>query len=479
MRLFWLVMFLFTAASAQEPEPEIEGRPRWPFQKKERQESAEVVDEVSAEIAEGSENLRPKIELPKVWRKIREGRASAKSRQAEEAAQASLEKSGDSSKTRNSKPKSRPSAQPKLSPMPNWSPESKESDAETELGGSLWPEPTDEPRLAYFSDMPDTEPPILTNGPVKAVPLLAKANEDAAVTEFSAEFTQDSGSDSGVVVAKPILETLKLEARPVLWTEDELRTELEVAAGFLIDPQHLLTEQKREDLRYVLGLHASETPFHAHVVVLGRDQELPEGLSPEILRQNWFVGDEQMLVIYHYGLPAAAQFNWGLVDAGEVDKSVTDAFLVSCAIEALAVDDPDEQLERFTAELSVRLRRFGQRLPGSSPYFPEPKPFVFLENAETTEELPPTVAVEELAESESLLRLLFGAGLIISLAAAGIAWRRFRAQIEPEGPIFLPDTSVYPRLGAPHGGGGHAVVVFGTDDRNHAFDRLLHPRELR
>lgn len=242
---------------------------------------------------------------------------------------------------------------------------------------------------------------------------------------------------------------------PVEFAEAALRKAVnEAPQSYLIDPLHLLTEQQSSDIDHQLASHALESPMTVAMLLMPSGHGLPDGLSAQELRRRWFGDEPIMLLVYSLGNPGAAEIVWR---NAELPIEAQQAIWASCVRESLVAHDPFHQLERFSFELSVRLywyyfddqtgppgRNAGAPQLAASPvrqWPPEPAP----------------LAVSRWVQ-ENWIASAAGACVVAALILIlGLVRLRISRR-----PILLPDVEICPRLGAPHAGGGHAVIHFGS-----------------
>ncbi|NNC88863.1 MAG: hypothetical protein HKN82_10445 [Akkermansiaceae bacterium] len=224
-------------------------------------------------------------------------------------------------------------------------------------------------------------------------------------------------------------------------------------AGFILDPQELLSRQEFLDRVSFLEYHAGDSEVDLYVYLFDARQELPEGVTIEsVFSQNFADGGPTALVFYFLGMPEKAQ----MVVSDAIRASVTAEELQrarKAAIqEAFEKSDPADQLDNFSVELSIRLYWFEKAMT-----IPEATP------ATATSEGAPSARVEPPEpEPQRIKPLLRGVGILSFLALAGglgwlgrlIADRRMR--------YVFPDLDGGPLLGAPHAAGVGAVVSFSS-----------------
>ncbi|MFT5470738.1 MAG: hypothetical protein ACI8UO_005869 [Verrucomicrobiales bacterium] len=335
------------------------------------------------------------------------------------------------SKSKSSRSRSPVRSRVGLGPLPAWSEaDLDESDGSPVLGGALWPAEARPTPLGVAAE----------NIIIAAEPL--EAGPDPGKPDF----------ENMLVIPPPPLPDPEID--PEIQHEAEARAVAEqlaaTPASYLIDPQHLLTEQEGEDIEHFLAYHARETAVSVAMLILPSGLNLPAEVSTAELRRKWFGDEPVILLVYSLGNPGAAEIVWQ--NAG-MPLEAQQAIWSACLSESLVAHDPFNQVQRFLTELEVRLYwYYVEDQPESAPELD-----LVAWNAESTSPALPVVQKE-------FNWPILGAGIsgfAALIVMISIIRRRRSAQ-----PVLLPEIEVCPRLGAPYGGGGHAVINFGTSSES-------------
>lgn len=317
-----------------------------------------------------------------------------------------------------------------LAPLPGWSEEESDDGVDSRvLGGSLFPAEARPGPLGVPSDNIIFAAEPLETGP-----------------------DPDQPDFENMLVIPPDPPPLAPEAEPdrKLAEVAELVERLsETPTSFLIDPQQLLTEQEKHDIDHFLAYHAREASVSVAMLMLPSGLELPVGISFSELRRQWFGDEPVMLVVYSLGNPGATELIW---QDASMPLEAQQAIWASCLGESLVARDPFNQAERFLTELAVRLYWY------HADDLPDARPELDLLADETTSE---SISPEAAAFPEFFNGRIAAAaaGAFVLLTSIVVLVRRRRLA----GPHLLPEIEICPRLGAPHAGGGHAVISFGSN----------------
>ena len=216
----------------------------------------------------------------------------------------------------------------------------------------------------------------------------------------------------------------------------------------LHDPQQLLTPAQRAELTALVAqsLNARGT-FLTSVVVVPAGEQIPVALHPPELLQQWYGSRMGVLVIYFLGQPDRTQaFFSPSVRQGYRSEDLRQVMDFGVR-ESARMTAPVAQLQRFCYKTAIRLDRLHRRGVVSP-----------------TDEPGPVAAVAPAVPDTGLWW-----AFAIGVQAAGLAvaavwwWRRRRTEPGHDGaPIYLPAQDFVARLGAPHAGGGGAVMPFGA-----------------
>jgi hypothetical protein len=233
----------------------------------------------------------------------------------------------------------------------------------------------------------------------------------------------------------------------------------------LIDPESHVSETQKEDLLRFLEFHARDARIKAYVVVTDRDQTVPKTADLSNIASGSLTSQDSCLAVYPLGEPWRAR----LFLSAAIHKSVSPDYLTSlvqdCAKDAQLVNDPLEQLHRFTVRLSIRLFWLEKLIAAG-----QPAPQVA-----TREDIPSDIIVKrEAALNEALLeRDMAGRrkkvdgwsvvfGILLSLAGGAVTYAalRYRRRRLIGFVWMLPEIETRPRLGGEFSGGGGASIAY-------------------
>lgn len=241
----------------------------------------------------------------------------------------------------------------------------------------------------------------------------------------------------------------------------------------LFDPNPVLPETQGETLRRLLSYHAEESAMTANMLLLDENQKLPAGMDLARIAGGRLLEGHQCLVVYALGQPLRSRLFMSHKVTAVVPASYLQTLLRACVADSLQATEPEEQLQRFATQLSIRLIWMERAYPGAFRAVAQPEPPPVLQA--TQQDPMPEVSPPSPAEALPLLdqaRDIWGrswpaaawslGGLIVLgiLTSLGLkTLRRKRSQtvwILPE----LPAKN-QTRLGGPHCGGGGAWVKYG------------------
>lgn len=127
--------------------------------------------------------------------------------------------------------------------------------------------------------------------------------------------------------------------------------------GALVDPQHLLSMQEREDMKYALAQHEKESDIPIYVYLFDGKQKLPDGYTPqEVYEESFTENTEPVVLVYYYmGAPGRSDFLLAGGVSGEVPEWQVRELLWNSAHKAGEKSDAFDQLSGFVGPLSMRL----------------------------------------------------------------------------------------------------------------------------
>ncbi len=258
---------------------------------------------------------------------------------------------------------------------------------------------------------------------------------------------------------------------------------------FLVDPQHLLTEQKSNDLSRFLEFHSDEAKFHIYVLVLGETQVIPKNVSLKNLHSEWFDKDPTALMVYYREHPEKTQLVFNSSVGSTLPKSVFDRILENCLREGASTENAPDQIEKMSVELSIQLYWL-TRLIDRQTEMKQKAAVVPIQSGNTTQ-IVDTLAVESPAVVAALkendntapvitvetadmtnirlninwfsVSLLSGAVTVLVGIFWGIRWWRRRNGMAGN-PMLFPDCEVSHRLGGEFSGGTFVAMSFEIGD---------------
>lgn len=217
-------------------------------------------------------------------------------------------------------------------------------------------------------------------------------------------------------------------------------------AGVFADPGRWIRGRSQAQMESLVQRWLNEQCiFKTTVLILGPGMELPADFDPEALRQRWFAGQDQaLLVLYFYGQPERTQAVFSPAVRAAYGAALVKSVVDAAVKEAGRVTGGPEQFERICYKMSVRLHWLSRtRMPEADQ---------LAENQ--------TAAASQ-AWQRSGLKVLGWVLATASGLAALLFWKRGRSLRAGEGePVLLPEWEFEPRFGAPHCGGFSAVINF-------------------
>jgi hypothetical protein len=225
-------------------------------------------------------------------------------------------------------------------------------------------------------------------------------------------------------------------------------------ASYLMDPQELLSRQEFRDRENFLDYHAGDSEINLYIYLFDEEQELPEGRHiREVLESRFGGNGPTALVFYYLGMPERTEmeFSEDIRSAVAVEERV--GALRTSIEESLEKSEESDQLDNFSAELSIRLYWFEKGMSG--PIVMPVSSAGALINPDLLGNTP--VAVSKGVGLGSMTHLVWGIALLV--LAAGLGWvGRILAQRRVH--YLFPEVESDALLGAPHAAGVGAVISF-------------------
>ena len=227
-------------------------------------------------------------------------------------------------------------------------------------------------------------------------------------------------------------------------------------AGYLVDPQGMLSRQQQKDQQSFLEYHAGDSDIDLYIYLFDEKQEVPpEGEITSVFRRHFSRGKGlSALVYYNVGDPERSTLVMSPEVYSVVPSTAVKGALIYAKQQAKTKSEPASQLESFSAGLSIRLDWVERELAdargqGHELVAADPNQEIVVVNAE---EAP----VKEVV-SES--KVLLGLGIVVVfLLLIGIGL--FILKVQRKKSYLFPEVEVKPLLAAPHAAGVGAVIHF-------------------
>lgn len=216
------------------------------------------------------------------------------------------------------------------------------------------------------------------------------------------------------------------------------------AGAPMIDPNGELSETMSEDFARFLEFHARDARIRLHVLLLGREEQLPASTNPALVAQGSLQQGHACLAVVPRGEPWRLRLFLSREIHAVAPPAELSQVLEDCVRDAMLATDEDEQIHRLLVRLSIRLFWL-ERLLSKPPAVKE----VMIASPEP---LPEVKALPEPVPAVSLKKVGWaGAGLAALLGIVLWRWRRYKLRHYV---WTLPEREVLPRLGGAHCGGG-------------------------
>lgn len=232
--------------------------------------------------------------------------------------------------------------------------------------------------------------------------------------------------------------------------------------SFVIDPQNLLSAEKREQQEAFLAYHASDSQIDVRVMLLASGQGLPAGVNAEFLIDNYFDQSREMcLGVYFYGEPERSEIAYSRGLRRSAGSGAAADTVSNLLVEVRSLPDPKRQFEEFCKQLSMRIYWLEEDVGllqdatpiALSPTLKEP---VFDDQVGSV--------FHKVTRSKPFV---ITASLFIVGAFAVLGWWLRRRSVK----FRFPDQIVEERLGGPFGAGIGAVVHFGSTTESPTLQR--------
>ncbi|MGJ8724565.1 MAG: hypothetical protein ACSHYB_08410 [Roseibacillus sp.] len=227
-------------------------------------------------------------------------------------------------------------------------------------------------------------------------------------------------------------------------------------AGYLVDPQGMLSMQEQQDRQSFLEYHAGDSQIDLYIYLFDEKQEVPpEGEIEAIFKRHFLRGQGLSALVYYYvGDPSRSTMVMSPDVYSVIPSTAVKGALIYAKQQAQTKSEPASQLESFSTGLSIRLYWMERELAEAAG-----KGHLL---ADRGEELVVVKADEEKPEEtgrESKVLAAFG---MLSLGVLGVGiWLACR-KAEKKKTYLFPEVEVKPLLAAPHAAGVGAVIHFGN-----------------
>ena len=227
--------------------------------------------------------------------------------------------------------------------------------------------------------------------------------------------------------------------------------------SFLIDPQNLLSAAEHQDRLLFLNGHANDSAIDLYVYLIAKDQTFPASSGVETLAGRHFAtGRPAAIVIYPLGAADRATLQLSPSLAAKITPADQHRALESSAMQAATKPTAPEQLERFCAQMSIRLYWMEQTAFGQ-PVVSDAPPVISPNTEKKAKDAAKEAKLLKIRDQAIKLAPPAGLGFGALLIAYGInRWLRFRARYR------FPVLAVEPRLGGDHAAGIGAIITFAS-----------------
>lgn len=370
------------------------------------------------------------------------------------------------------------------------------------LGGGLWPRallpnssvaPTEGASPTTAAPMASTEDDFVGPPSPEDLAVLAGVTtaENPAITAAEKKFYGPMDADGSVVVVDASLQRVRENPDGTFSVPEEVVDEQayeplpplegELAdlyfahppVELLIDPQHLLTEQKSNDIMRFLEFHDEESKIRIYVMAIGENQKIPEGIDLHALHEKWFGDSPAVLMLYYREQPQKTELIFNESIQSSLPKTVFDRILENTLREGGVAQLAPDQVEKMTIELSIQLYWLSRLMEkekdgdsGIASTTPIPEMMASHDAPELLREYAPSLFLDDSGKILSvILTVVF---LLGGLAAAGcvawiVLWWRKREALSGE-PLLFPELQITRRLGGEFCGGNFVSMSFNLDE---------------
>lgn len=228
-------------------------------------------------------------------------------------------------------------------------------------------------------------------------------------------------------------------------------------AGYLVDPQGMLSMQEQKDRQSFLEYHAGDSQIDLYIYLFDEKQVVPpEGEMETIFKRHFQRGKGLSALVYYYmGDPSRSTMVMSPQVYSVVPSTAVKGALIYAKQQAQTKSEPASQLDSFSTGLSIRLYWMERELAEASGQGK-------LLSDGGNDKLIVVKADEEVVDHskhETKALTIFGL-LSVGVLLVGL-WLGHRKAQRKKTHLF-PEVEVRPLLSAPHAAGVGAVIHFGN-----------------
>lgn len=227
-------------------------------------------------------------------------------------------------------------------------------------------------------------------------------------------------------------------------------------AGYLVDPQGMLSMQEQQDQLGFLEYHAGDSEIDLYIYLFDEKQQVPpEGEIEAIYKRHFLRGGGMSALVYYYvGDPGRSTMVMSPKVYSVIPGTAVKGALIYAKQQAQTKSEPASQLESFSTGLSIRLYWMERELMEAAG-----KGHLL---ADRNEDLMVVDAEEEEIDVASRDSKVMAAFALVSVSILGVGlWLAFQKAQRKKTHLF-PEVEVKPLLAAPHAAGVGAVIHFGN-----------------